>query len=560
MFGLKAKPQEQKNGSRAVSTIPPAVIVESDPVSAAAFTPTVHAQSQPAASPVGSYTREPIPAGFDLRDLEKRLAVEARIRARMGAKVQTLAGQDATLIRSERAEGAVIVWPDDPAEGLLVLDTRPGFSFRVATAEVRATQGSQQAARLEEDGLTLVEWKPNHGYYIAARLDHRTKAVRKSFSQLAGCDPWDIELALMLSELDDGTVYVSQIHVTRSPVLEPEKRKSIWLQRVRDVLPPEDRHVWAFQQGSEPGRFVLTQTVDRLDRILDYPWDAPVDYAHIPFGMTEDGKPLTLGLIEVNWLLGGTPGGGKSGGLTTFLAGVSRLPHVALVGLDPKRVELALWKPRFSMIAREDDHATAVLEALVEEMERRYQWLEEHGFKKFTAAMLSQEHPLLVIPIDELADLVSVAGDPEGKKQETLRSTHIRRLIAKGRAAGIVVVTATQKPQSDVIPTALRDLIQLRVGYATTNAAMTDTILGAGMSGQGGLSHEIPAYLRGVCFVVNETSRTPVRARTYWIADEEVAGLAEKTAHLRVDLPWLPSEDDVKEKKAEKKSGKEETA
>ncbi|HLS31990.1 MAG TPA: FtsK/SpoIIIE domain-containing protein, partial [Brevibacterium sp.] len=240
-----------------------------------------------------------------------------------------------------------------------------------------------------------------------------------------------------------------------------------------------------------------------------------------------------------------TPGGGKSGGITALLSGIARLEHVALIGLDPKRVEQTLWRPRFSRIATEPDDATAVLEALRDEMERRYQWLQEQGLKKIGPGQLTSERPLLVVVIDELADLVSVGSTKEEKAEELKRSTLIRRLIALGRAAGVVVIAATQKPQSDVVPTALRDLIQLRVAYATTNPAMTETILGAGMAQTGGLSHEISAAERGVAYIVTETSRTPRRVRTRWVPDEEVAGIAERYAHLRVELPWMPDESQV---------------
>lgn len=96
-------------------------------------------------------------------------------------------------------------------------------------------------------------------------------------------------------------------------------------------------------------------------------------------------------------------------------------------------------------------------------MERRYAWLADHGLKKVTVDLLSDDMPLLIVVIDELADLVSV-GVTEEKAADQQRSTLIRRLIAKGRAAGVVVVAATQKPQADVVPTALHDLIQLHVG------------------------------------------------------------------------------------------------
>jgi hypothetical protein len=91
----------------------------------------------------------------------------------------------------------------------------------------------------------------------------------------------------------------------------------------------------------------------------------------------------------------------------------------------------------------------------------------------------------------------------------------------------------------------VRDIIQERVGYATTNADMTDTILGKGMASNGALCHEIPARSKGVCYIVNEKSRVPVKARTYWVPDEDVSRIAQETAHLRVQLDSMdPSKDE----------------
>jgi DNA segregation ATPase FtsK/SpoIIIE-like protein len=299
---------------------------------------------------------------------------------------------------------------------------------------------------------------------------------------------------------------------------------------------------------------------DPLAASVDYRWDEPVTHKAIPFAADESGATVFVGLYEANILLGGVPGSGKSGGATALLAGIGRLPDVALVGLDPKRLELHTWKDRFSMIAKENEHASAVLDALLEEMERRYVWMEsesdrlDEAVKKLPLDRLN-EMPLIVVLIDELAELVSVGATKDEKAAEAQRSTAIRRLVAKGRAAGIVVITATQKPSSDVIPTSLRDLIQQRVGYMTTTPDMTDTILGAGATSNGALSHEIAKSQGGVAYILNEGSRVPARVRTFWIPDAEVAGIARSTAGLRVELPFLPTAEEAAAAAAEAAMG-----
>lgn len=396
-------------------------------------------------------------------------------------------------------------------------------------------------------GASVVQYDWDARRAVVAALPPATREVRDTLARALKVDPWQLEVSVAFSPQ---TGKPALVHVWRGASLvrtdsktgRDRARHQAWLSVVRDIWPTQGDDVWAVSyDDAAHDRIALSCSADPLAQILEYPWNETVDYTSLPFGMDADGHLVTMGLLELNFLLGGTPGGGKSGGITTLLAGIARLEHVAIVGLDPKRVEQGEWEPRFSRIAiGNGDDSSLVLEALNEEMERRYDHLHAQRRKKFTPKEFSDEWPMIVVVIDELADLVAVAADKDGKAEEAARSTLIRRLIAMGRAAGIVLLTATQKPQSEVVPTALRDLIQLRVAYATTNSAMTDTILGAGMAMNGADSHEIPASLRGVCYYVNETSRDPLRARTFWIPDADVEGIAQRYAHLRVELPWMP--------------------
>jgi DNA segregation ATPase FtsK/SpoIIIE-like protein len=74
----------------------------------------------------------------------------------------------------------------------------------------------------------------------------------------------------------------------------------------------------------------------------------------------------------------------------------------------------------------------------------------------------------------------------ENKEVEERIGSNLRRLMSLGRAAGVTVQLATQKPSSDIVPTALRDMVISRVAYACTTDAQTDTILGAGSCHAGG--------------------------------------------------------------------------
>lgn len=406
-------------------------------------------------------------------------------------------------------------------------------------------------------GRTLVEYNPMTRESIGSAIPPYTKGLR---DRLAGRmrnvkHPHQLEIQVVWDA--DGNPH--EVRILRAPQTDAEdaaSRREFWERLIDDELPAPDGLDWRFSEtvGFEGRRMVLTLRRDLIRDIVYYHPVTEPTIRSIPFGIDEDGNEVCLGLYERNVLLGGLPGSGKSGGITAFLAGVERLPNVALVGLDPKRIELSGRVARFSTIAKRDDqgaeehcidrfhHSTALLNALKREMNRRYEYIENRPGPKKLAESELDTHPLIVIVIDELADLVSGAVTKEDIEGQKKRIEGIRTLIAMGRAAGLIVLTATQKPQSDIIPTTVRDLIQQRVAYATATREMTDTILGGGMSQNGGLSHEISAAELGVAYIVNESSRTPRRIRTYWMPDEDIEGHLASVAHLRVDLAWLPTD------------------
>lgn len=390
-------------------------------------------------------------------------------------------------------------------------------------------------------GRTLVEYNPMTRESVGAAIPPYTKGLRDRLALRMRNVKHPHQLEIQAAWDADGNPH--EVRILRAPQTDRDdaaSRAEFWTSLIDDELPAPDGQDWRFTEtkGFEGRQMVLTLRRDPLLGIRPYPEDSVATYERLPFGVDEDGNEVSLGLYEQNILLGGLPGGGKSGGLTALLTGAASLPHVALIGADPKEVELPIWESRFSCIATHPAHALAVMEAVVEEMGRRYAMLRKLGLKKVPVEMFPQV-PLLLFPADELAELVA-SGEPGDKE----RALALKRTIQKGRAAAISVIAATQKPGSDTIPTGLRDIIQQRIAYATTNADMTDTILGAGMSQAGGVAHTIPTAkpYKGIAYMLNEDSRVPRRIRTYWVPDDEVAEVAQRYAHLRVDLPWLPTE------------------
>jgi S-DNA-T family DNA segregation ATPase FtsK/SpoIIIE len=95
-----------------------------------------------------------------------------------------------------------------------------------------------------------------------------------------------------------------------------------------------------------------------------------------------------------------------------------------------------------------------------------------------------------------------------------------------------VVLAATQKPASDVIPTSLRDLFGFRWAFRCSTPQASDTILGSGWASQGYSAASIDAANRGVGYLLHEGG-TPVRMRACYLADEDLSVLAARAEALR---------------------------
>jgi len=249
-------------------------------------------------------------------------------------------------------------------------------------------------------------------------------------------------------------------------------------------------------------------------------WDA------IPVGVDEFGGTVTLGLPERNLLLGGEPGAGKSAALSLVLATAALDSSVNLWLLDGKRVELAAWEPCAERLAGPNvDDAIALLEAVRDEMEARYRDLLARGARKITPGDGLALH---VVACDELAFYLTV----EDRKQRTRFAELLRDLVARGRAAGIIVIAATQKPAADVVPSSLRDLFGFRLAMRCTTPQASVTLLGQGWASMGHSAATIAPSQRGIGFLLAEDG-LPVRMRAFYLDDQAVDQLARRAAALR---------------------------
>jgi DNA segregation ATPase FtsK/SpoIIIE-like protein len=176
-------------------------------------------------------------------------------------------------------------------------------------------------------------------------------------------------------------------------------------------------------------------------------------------------------LPERNVLLGGESGAGKSATLSLLVAAAALDPSMRLWLLDGKLVELAAWAPVGQRVVGTNGRdAIELLREVQAEMDARYRELLARGLRKVGS------DDGLPLHRDELAFYLSL---PDRRERQTFTEL-LRDLVARGRAAGVIVCAATQKPGSDVVPTSLRDLFGFRVALRCNTPQASDTVLGQG--------------------------------------------------------------------------------
>ena len=263
--------------------------------------------------------------------------------------------------------------------------------------------------------------------------------------------------------------------------------------------------------------------------ILPWPWTHKGRVSlwdPIPVAVDEHGAPVTIALPERNVLLGGEPGAGKSAALSLLVAAAALDPAVRLWVLDGKLVELAAWRRVAERsVGVEVDDAIDLVEHLRAEMDARYEQLADRDRRKVSP---DDGMPLHVVVCDELAHYLTV-GD---RKQSRAFADGMRDLVSRGRAAGVIVLAATQKPSHDIVPTSLRDLFGFRWALRCSTPQASDTILGAGWATRDYSAAQIDPAQRGVGYLLHEGG-TPIRCKAHYLPDDQLHTIADRALDLR---------------------------
>lgn len=204
------------------------------------------------------------------------------------------------------------------------------------------------------------------------------------------------------------------------------------------------------------------------------------DHAKLPIalGKGSGGETVVLDLAQMPHLLvAGATGSGKSVCLNTIVSCLlmEKSPEeMRLLLVDPKRVELTPYNgiPHLlTPVVVETDQVVALLKGMIREMLNRYRRFEEVGARNIDGfnVKMAEKMPYLVVVIDELADLMmSASFDVEQS---------LCRLAQLGRATGIHLVVATQRPSVDVVTGLIKANFPSRVSFGVTSQIDSRTIL-----------------------------------------------------------------------------------
>ncbi len=200
----------------------------------------------------------------------------------------------------------------------------------------------------------------------------------------------------------------------------------------------------------------------------------------LTLGLGKDvvGRPVYANLTEMpHLLIAGATGAGKSVGINIIICSIllnSTPDEVRLLMVDPKRIELSAYEAiphLLHPVVVDPKMASRALQWAVLEMERRYGLMEEMKVKNLATynEVADEKLPLIVIIIDELADLMMVATkDVEGS---------VARLAQMARAAGMHLILATQRPSVDVLTGLIKANFPTRMSFKVSSKIDSRTIL-----------------------------------------------------------------------------------
>ena len=254
----------------------------------------------------------------------------------------------------------------------------------------------------------------------------------------------------------------------------------------------------------------------------------------IALGTGSDNQSLYCDLAKLPHLLvAGATGSGKSVCINSIIAGflMKKNPdELRLIMVDPKRVELTPYTGIPHLLTPpivESSEAIVALKLMVEEMQFRFKQLEEDNSKNIatynekSAKKNRIKMPYIVVIVDELADLMLTASSEVEKL--------LVRLAQLGRATGIHLIVATQRPSVDVVTGLIKANFPSRISFSVTSQIDSRTIIDSPGAEK--------LLGRGDMLFVPIDNPSPKRAQGIFISDKEIESIVQHWKNHKIYNP-----------------------
>lgn len=268
----------------------------------------------------------------------------------------------------------------------------------------------------------------------------------------------------------------------------------------------------------------------------------------VPLGKDVTGEIISADLTKMpHLLIAGSTGSGKSVSINAIITSLlmkTTPDELKLILIDPKMVELSVYNGIAHLmipVVTDSKKAANALKKAVKEMERRYELFAASGVRNMTEYNhkvtqnnedtenpVMEKLPYIVVIIDELSDLMMVAGNEV--------ESAIVRLAQMARAAGIHMIIATQRPSVDVITGLIKANVPSRIAFAVSSGIDSRTILDS-QGAEKLLGH-------GDMLFVPIGSNKPTRIQASFISVEEVERVVDfvsKQKEVEYDEKMLPN-------------------
>ncbi|MGZ6251268.1 MAG: DNA translocase FtsK 4TM domain-containing protein [Candidatus Chromulinivorax sp.] len=306
-----------------------------------------------------------------------------------------------------------------------------------------------------------------------------------------------------------------KVKVSRILALEDDLAMALQALSIRIIAPIPGRAVVGFEIANAVRQDVIMSRIVNTQAFKQYTGKLP-----LILGQDTLGNDVISDLAKMpHLLIAGSTGSGKSVALNVMLVSLlcSLKPEeLQLIIIDPKRLEFAAYDGIAHLIfpiVTDTKKAIPVLKWVVQTMEKRYEIMAKFGVRNLQdyhiAAKQNYEMepmPMIVVIIDELADLMMTAG----KAVED----SIARIAQMARAAGIHMIVATQRPSVDVITGMIKVNLPNRIAFKVTSKIDSRTILDAPGAEK--------LLGRGDMLFLDATKSHLVRVHGAYISDQEI--------------------------------------